>query len=113
MRHWFEGIPEEDKKIYLVIDNLGTDLLITAQGPTLEFRNSEAKFVFQDLASGACRLHFMVRQEIAVIFGPFHQVPFLIIMRDKSNFLIMFHGNPSVVSHKPSLALSALWRKEH
>jgi hypothetical protein len=107
MRHWLERIPEEDQKIDLVIDNLGADLLITAQGLTLEFRNLEAKFALQDFASSASGIHFMVRQEIAVIFGPFHQVPFFIVMGHKSDLLVVFHGNP-FIGHKLSLALSVL-----
>ena len=105
MGHWFKRIPEKYKKIYLATGNLGTDLLITAQGPALEFRDSEAKFVFQDLAGGACRIHFMVCQEIAVIFGPLHQSPFLIVVRDKGDLLIMFHSD-FLVSHTTFLVRS-------
>jgi len=105
MRHGFERIPEKDEKIDLVSDNLGTDLLVPAQGSTLESRDFEAKFAFQDLAGGACRIHFVVCQKIAVVFGPFHQVPFLIVVSDQRNVLVMLHNN-FLVSHITSLILS-------
>src|SRR5207249_7213039 len=105
MRHGFERIPEKDEKIDLVSDNLGTDLLVPAQGSALESRDFEAKFAFQDLAGGACRIHFVVCQEIAVVFGPFHQVTFLIVVSDQRNVLVMLHNN-FLVRHMTSLILS-------
>jgi hypothetical protein len=93
MRHGFERIPEKDEKIDLVSDNLGADLLVPAQGSALESRDFEAEFALQDLTGGACRIHFVVGQKIAVVFGPFHQVPFLIIVSDQRNVLVMLHNN--------------------
>src|SRR6266498_1071701 len=105
MRHGFERIPEKDEKIDLVSDDLSTDLLVPAQGSALEFHDFEAKFAFQDLAGGACRVHFVVCQEIAVVFGPFHQVQFLIVVSNQRNVLVMQHNN-FLVSHITSLVLS-------
>jgi hypothetical protein len=105
MGQWFERIPEKDQKIDLAIDNLGADLLITAQWSTLESRDFEAQFAFQDLAGGAGSIHFVVRQEIAVIFGPFYQIPFLIVVRNQGDLLVMFHGDSSV-SHTTLSVLS-------
>src|SRR5712691_6017004 len=109
MRHGFERVPEKDEKIDLVSDDLSTDLLVPAQGSALESRDFEAKFAFQNLAGGACRVHFVVCQEIAVVFGPFHQVPFLIVVSDQSNVLVMQHNN-ILVSHSTSSILSPRWQ---
>jgi len=104
MGHWFERIPEKDQKINLATGNLGADLLITAQWSTLEFRDFEAKLAFQYLAGGACSIHVMVRQKIAVVFGSLYQILFLIVMGDKGNLLIMFHSD-FFVSHTTFLSL--------
>jgi hypothetical protein len=101
MGQWFERIPEKDQKIDLASDDLGTDLLITPQWSALEFRDFEAKFLFQYLAGGTCSIHFMVCQEFAVVFGPLHQSPFLIVMRDKGDLLVTFHSD-FFVSHMAS-----------
>ena len=103
MRHGFERIPEKDEKIDLVGDDLSSDLLVPAQWSALKSRDFEAKFAFQDLAGGTCRIHFVVCQEIAVVFGPFHQVQFLIVVSDQRNVLVMQHNN-FLVSHITSLS---------
>ena len=60
--HGFERIPEKAENIDLVRDNPGTDFLVPVQGPALESRYLKVKFTFQDLAIGACRIHFVVWQ---------------------------------------------------
>src|SRR4030067_3034757 len=98
MRHGLKWIPEKDEEIDLVVYNLGPNLLITSQRPAFEFRNLEAKFAFEDFSRGASRIYPVMSQEVAVIFGPFHQVELFIIVGDKSYLLVMFHWN-FFVSH--------------
>ena len=105
MRHGFERIPEKDEKIDLVSDDLRADLLVPAQGSALKSRDFEAKFAFQEIASGACRVHFVVCQGIPVVFGPFHQVQFLFVVSDQRNVLVVQHNN-FLVRHMTSLVLS-------
>ena len=105
---WVQADPRKDQEIYLVIDNLRADLLIAAQGSALEFRDFEAKFVFQDLAGGACRIYLMVCQEIAVILGPFHQIRFLLSLRQgQSSCHVPWQF---FCKHTTTLVLSPQWR---
>jgi hypothetical protein len=91
MGEGLKRVREENHKIYLAISNLGSDLLIPAQWPALEFGDFEAKFPFQNRAGGAGGVYFMVGQKSAVEFSPLHQIPFLMVMGNESDLFIVFH----------------------
>src|SRR3989304_469821 len=105
--HRFKRIPEKDEKIDLVVSYFGSDLLITAQWSTLEFGDFNAKLLFQDLAGCPCRIYSVVSQEHSIIYCPFNQIALLVVVRDKSDLLIMFHGD-FFVSHTKASPFPAI-----
>ena len=44
MRLGLERVPEKDEEIDLVVDDLGTDLLVASERSTLQFSDLEASF---------------------------------------------------------------------
>ena len=103
----FERIPEKDEKIDFTISYLGADLLITAQWSTVKFGDFKAKLLFQDLAGCPCCIYLVVSQEHSIEFCPFNQIALLVVMRNKSNLLIVLHAD-FFMSHiylSPSLSI--------
>ena len=61
--------------------------------------------MLQDLAGGPGGIEPVVRQELAIVLGPFHQIPLLVVVRDEGDLLVMFHGDLLVRHAHPSSSL--------
>src|SRR6266496_369370 len=72
VRLWFQRVPEENKEVNFVLDDLGPDLLIASQRSTFKSDDLEAQYLFQDFPCRACCKYFVMSQEIAIELCPFH-----------------------------------------
>ena len=92
MRLGFERVPEEDHEVHFVFHDLGADLLVAAERSILSLVIL-SELLLQHFAGCACGIDLMMSQQIPVIFCPFEQVVFLVVVGNEGYLLIVFHGN--------------------
>src|SRR4030066_1690102 len=106
VRKGLEWIPEEDQEVDPPIHNSGANLLIAAQGATLELGDLDLKLALEDLPGRARRKDLVVRQQIAVKPCPFDQIPLLVVVGHQSDLLVAIHRD-SLVGHTPKSSFHA------
>ena len=91
MRLLFQRVPEKNQEIDFVVHDPGPDLLVAPERTALQLVDREIQFAFEQRARRAGRKDFVMRQQVAVEFGPFDQIALLVVVRDQRDFLVRVH----------------------
>ncbi len=92
-----KGIPEEEEKVDLLLNDHSPDLLITTQGAREAALYGQARLFFKERSGSPGCVKIMLSEYVAVFFDPIAHLSLFGVMRDEGDALLCGERRKGVV----------------